>query len=35
MMKYAEFMHKVGSIKDKPAVWSEMFFPEIYGKPGS
>ena len=35
MMKYAEFMHKVGAIKEKPAKWSDMFFPEIHGKPGS
>ena len=35
VMKYAEFMHKVGSIKEKPAAWSELFFPEIHGKRGS
>jgi NitT/TauT family transport system substrate-binding protein len=35
VMKYAEFMHKVGSIKEKPAAWSELFFPEIHGKQGS
>lgn len=35
MMKYAEFMHKVGAIKEKPAKWSDIFFPEIHGKPGS
>jgi NitT/TauT family transport system substrate-binding protein len=35
VMKYAEFMHKVGSIKEKPAKWSDMFFPEIHGKQGS
>jgi NitT/TauT family transport system substrate-binding protein len=27
-MKYAEFMHSVGSIKVKPAKWQDMFFPE-------
>ena len=35
VMKYAEFMHKVGSIKVMPAKWSDMFFPEIQGKQGS
>ncbi|MEK7246804.1 MAG: ABC transporter substrate-binding protein, partial [Pseudomonadota bacterium] len=35
VMKYAEFMQKVGAIKEKPAKWSDMFFPEIHGKPGS
>lgn len=35
VMKYAEFMHKVGSIKEKPAKWSDMFFPEIQDKQGS
>jgi len=34
-MKYADFMHKVGSIKVAPATWKDMFFPEIHGKPGS
>ena len=35
VMKYAEFMHKVGSIKEMPAKWSDMFFPEIQDKQGS
>jgi NitT/TauT family transport system substrate-binding protein len=35
VMKYAEFMHKVGSIKEKPTTWKEMFFPEIHEKQGS
>jgi NitT/TauT family transport system substrate-binding protein len=35
VMKYAEFLHKVGSIKEKPAKWSDMFFPEIQDKQGS
>ncbi len=34
-MKYAEFMHAVGSIKVKPADWKELFFPEAYGLAGS
>jgi len=34
-MKYAEFMHSVGTIKVMPASWKDMFFPEIHGLPGS
>lgn len=35
LSKIAEFMHKVGSIKTRPASWKEMFFPEIHHLPGS
>lgn len=34
-MKYADFMHKVGTIKTPPASWKDMFFPEIHDKAGS
>jgi len=34
-MKYAEFMHKVGTIKEAPASWKDLFFPEIHAKAGS
>jgi NitT/TauT family transport system substrate-binding protein len=34
LMKYAEFMASVGSIKAKPAQWQELFFPAIHGVPG-
>ena len=34
-MKYADFMHKVGSIKEAPASWKDLFFPEIHDKAGS
>src|SRR5262245_38728630 len=34
-MKYAEFMHSVGSIKVKPASWKDLFFPEVHELPGS
>jgi ABC-type nitrate/sulfonate/bicarbonate transport system substrate-binding protein len=34
-MKYAEFMHAVGSIKVMPTDWKELFFPEVHGLPGS
>jgi NitT/TauT family transport system substrate-binding protein len=35
VMKYATFMHSVGSIKTQPASWKDLFFPEIQGAPGS
>jgi len=34
-IKYAEFMHAVGSIKIMPASWRDLFFPELHGLPGS
>lgn len=34
-MKFAEFMHSVGTIKEKPSDWKELFFPEIHDVPGS
>jgi NitT/TauT family transport system substrate-binding protein len=33
--KYADFMHRIGSIKQKPASWKDVFFPEIHAAPGS
>lgn len=35
VMNYADFMHTVGSIKNRPASWKDLFFPEIHGAPGS
>jgi NitT/TauT family transport system substrate-binding protein len=35
VMKYAEFMHSIGSIRNRPGSWKDMFFPEIHGAPGS
>ena len=32
---YADFMHAVGSIKVRPARWSEMFVPALADRPGS
>jgi len=34
-MKYVDFMHKVGSIKVKPASWKEMYFPNAQTLSGS
>ena len=33
--KYAEFMHTIGSITNRPESWRDMFFPEIHGAAGS
>ncbi len=35
LMKYAEFMHSIGTLKNKPASWKEMFFEEMHGQNGS
>jgi NitT/TauT family transport system substrate-binding protein len=35
VMKFVDFMYKVGRIKKKPASWKDMFFPEAYGLNGS
>jgi NitT/TauT family transport system substrate-binding protein len=35
VMKYVDFMYKVGSIKVKPASWKEMFFPSAHNLSGS
>jgi NitT/TauT family transport system substrate-binding protein len=32
--KTAEFMHKIGTIKTKPASWKDLFFPEVQGLSG-
>ena len=34
-MKYAEFMQRVGAIKEKAESWKDLFFPEIHDKSGS
>lgn len=35
VMKYVDFMHKIGSIKVKPESWKEMFFPNAHNLRGS
>ena len=34
-LKYAEFMHQVGSLRNKPASWQDYYFPDIHGVIGS
>lgn len=33
--KIADFLHKTGSLKTKPASWKDLFFPEAHSLPGS
>jgi NitT/TauT family transport system substrate-binding protein len=35
IMKTAEFMAKVGTIKDRPASWKDLFFPNVHNYQGS
>lgn len=35
VFKTAQFMGKIGSIKDVPARWQDLFFPEIHNLPGN
>lgn len=35
VMRYASFMHDIGSIRHRPSDWTDLFFPEIHGAPGS
>ena len=34
VFKTAEFMGKIGSIKNKPASWKDLFFPEVHNLQG-
>lgn len=35
IMKYADFMHRTKGIRNKPASWKDVYFPEIHGEPGN
>ena len=35
VMKYVDFMAKIGAIKVKPDSWKDLFFPNIHGAAGS
>jgi NitT/TauT family transport system substrate-binding protein len=35
VMKFTDFLFRVGVIKHKPSSWKELFFPEVYDLPGS
>jgi NitT/TauT family transport system substrate-binding protein len=34
-IKYAPFMHKIGSLKNKPDTFRDDYFPEVHGTEGS
>jgi NitT/TauT family transport system substrate-binding protein len=34
-VKIIAFQHRIGSIKQNPASWQDLFFPEIHAMPGS
>ena len=35
VMKYADFMHRIGTLKAKPASWKDVFFAAVHDRPGS
>ncbi|HEX6998034.1 MAG TPA: ABC transporter substrate-binding protein [Gammaproteobacteria bacterium] len=35
VLRYAHFMHDIGSIQNRPESWRQLFFPEIHDAPGS
>jgi len=35
VMKYVDFMTKIGSVKNRPDSWKDMFFPNAQNLPGS
>ena len=35
VMKYAEFLNQIGTIKNKPTSWKDMFFAVVHDRPGS
>ena len=35
VLKYASFMQSIGAMKNKPASWTELFFPNMHSLPGS
>lgn len=35
LMKYADFMSRIGSLKQRPAGWKDLFFPEVHDRQGS
>ena len=35
VLPYAQFMHKIGTLKNEPKSWKDLFFPDIHDLPGS
>ena len=34
-LKYAQFMHDIGTLKNRAGSWKDLFFPEIHDLPGN
>ena len=34
-LKFVQFMHQVGLIRNRPESWKDLFFPEVHDLPGS
>jgi NitT/TauT family transport system substrate-binding protein len=34
-MRFADFQFRAGLIRERPASWQELFFPEIHDRSGS
>jgi NitT/TauT family transport system substrate-binding protein len=34
-MVHAEFMHRIGSLKNMPESWKDLFFENVHDRPGS
>lgn len=35
VLPFAQFMHRIGTLKTEPTSWKDLFFPEIHALPGS
>ena len=35
VLRTAEFMHRTGRVKERPAKWQDLFFAEVHGREGS
>jgi NitT/TauT family transport system substrate-binding protein len=35
VLPYAQFMYKIGTLKNEPKSWKDLFFPDIHDLPGS
>ncbi|MBM3363241.1 MAG: ABC transporter substrate-binding protein [Betaproteobacteria bacterium] len=35
VLRYAEFMYTIGTLKNKPASWKDLFFPDVHDLAGS
>ena len=33
--KYAQFMQRIGSLRNRPVSWKDLFFPDVHDLPGN